>query len=449
MFSRKSVFILLTLFFMPAIFFAQESTIRDAVNRWYESPDEIPHDVPGYVFFTGSASERKTREEAISFARKDLQITFAKFIHSEASGSTEFEELLEGSDDFATELESWAKMHSKSMERFFANTSGIQFSAPRTYQIEDKLWECDILGWMGLDDIEKSRREIADEDAARSVYNYFERASTMWGFEEINPEEESYLRWVENKCVRIVIPDDDSDGWTDALESFVEKMFRTPLYMLCTFEETNHLVVYDRGAYLKNLMDNELGKQLGVKFSQNGNTLSLDSECNLSEFKKSISSMKNGGSIDVFLCEALPSEMGANGFDSVGSVKLFRNVAEESGFSIKTKKDKFGSMDDAVSFAQKSQSNSRYVVFIEVCIDYKKGVRSAPSKLSASLSISCYDTFIKKPCGIITIDSGKKNLRSGGNTSEQIQSEAKKILQDLFEKSGGIKSRLNNLLSIL
>ncbi len=446
MFSRKSFFALLILFFTPAIFFAQESTISEAVARWYESHDKIPHDVPDYIFFAGVASNRNTREEAISFAKKDVEITFAKFIHSEASGSTEFEELLEESDDFAAELESWATMHSKSIERFFGDTSGIQFSAPWTYQTEDKSWECDLLGWMSLEDIEKSRREIVDEDSARSVYNYFERASAMWGFEEINPEEESYLRWVKNKCVRIVIPDDADDGWADALEVFVGKMFRNPLYMFCSFEDENHLVIYDRGAYLKNLMDNEFGKQLGVKFHQNGNTLSFDSGCSLDEFKNSISSLKNGGDIDVFLCESLPREMNVNGFDSVGSVKLFRTLAEKSGFSVKTKRDRFDSIDDAVSFSQKNQSNSRYIVFIELSAAYKKGVRSLPAQISVSLSVRCYDLFLKKTCGIITMEPVIKNLRSGENVSDKIQNEAITLTQDLFRKA---EPRLNALFSIL
>ena len=448
---RKIFCLLISCFFISSPFFCVEPVPKEVIDEWRKNPDSAPHGIDGWMFYVSYAADGCTsRRDAIDSARSNIYKYFSMLVYTEVSGSTSFTEHLEGSDNFDDELESWAKMDSDSYERTYAELQGIDTSNYIVSRNDDGTWDCVMLGYMSEEEFEKAKADVlnlvADENAARSIYGYFENEAGIRGlsdFNSINQKEDSYRTWIQKNCIRISCLELNSDNFMNILKSFIEKMFRDSMYMQSMFEKKSQLVVYDSGSCLKKLLDG-LNQIDGVRlFDQNGNAIVLS--CSKpSEFRSAVGQMKDSGSIVVFLNEEI---VGKSKFDAAESVRRFRGIAEASDFSIIENKTNFSDRDYAIEYSteHKIYSSCRYVAFISVVSEYKKGDNTRiKSRLSTSLEISIYDSFLEKL--VFNFVSDKKTYMTLYDFD--ISSIVRKHVSEFFDE-GGVNDRLRSLFSNL
>ena len=154
--------------------------------------------------------------------------------------------------------------------------------------------------------------------------------------------------------------------------------------------------------------------------------------------------MKDSGSIVVFLNEEI---VGKSKFDAAESVRRFRGIAEASDFSIIENKTNFSDRDYAIEYSteHKIYSSCRYVAFISVVSEYKKGDNTRiKSRLSTSLEISIYDSFLEKL--VFNFVSDKKTYMTLYDFD--ISSIVRKHVSEFFDE-GGVNDRLRSLFSNL
>ena len=447
-FCRKIIsFVFVLLFSFFSIF---ADALEDSVNKWRESGYIMPI-VEGYTFAIGVSENRKTKEDALNYARQNLRQSFAQNLFTSISGKTEFSEYLMQTEGYTDlEPEAWAKMNTKVNESFFATLSGIHESEPDFFQNDDGTWNCTILGWMANEDIEKSKMLVPDEQTAKAVYGYFERVSLSSGIQDFLTNDdtgESYLTWIKNNCIRIIAPDSESLDLISSFNLLCEKLFRNVLVMQCSFENKNALVIY-KNIYLKNLMDAFV--KFNVQFSQNGNTLYVSS-CNLQDLKNGIDSIKDSSTLMVFFNESIPSAISVNGSDISQAQNHLCGLARKSGFSVSKSNEKFSDMEDLISWLEKIGCDKksdfpRFVCLLKVDVNYKSYIRKLP-ELLVSVSISFYDVFLKKNASPVVTKSATKRINSQRPSNEEIVDVLKFAVTDFFEsnKADGLKLRLENI----
>lgn len=365
----KKVFLIAFLAFLTVTLFAESKNSDNWDNK-------KPLDDSSGHFAVGISEPCNSEKEAHSQAWRFVLSYFANSISTSVSINIDSYTTEEGFEGSALDAYSLTIEHStwKSDVPLY----GVTILDKKIERDSDGKIIVKLLGFISVENFEKSKTAVQDEETSALVYSYFKEHSEQSDFPETNSK---YTQWVKKNCAVFEISDEtDGEAFVRWLEVYFSKLFRNIKIYRCSFDALPSIIVYNHPDYLSLCLSSL--ESIGIfNIERKGSTalISGKSKKSLASFSDYCSSIKDSKKITVF-------------GDNQTVITKFKNFAQKNfSFSAVSTTLSFTSFDDMKEYVKNHKKDlpSRYFAFC--CSETSEESWGSKSWVNATVWFELYD----------------------------------------------------------
>ncbi|MDR1636541.1 MAG: hypothetical protein LBR93_04315 [Treponema sp.] len=432
---KKSVF-LWTIFTIAANFAAAQNI----PPNWDTAP---PRDTAEYKYSVGISTPQRTEQEAVKNAWNDALRNFASSIGTQVQSRSDIS--VESAGYSSGVEDAYTVYVESSSFSTQVRLTGVRELA-RKAERQGNLYAVKVLTLMGMEDFNKARQYIDNEEAAFLACRFFAQKTPGLADPRLGGGYEDYYSWLRNACVTLSVTGTENQGaYLEELEKCIKKLYRNALVFPALIDGELSRIVYDSARYYPGIL--RALQNFGLFAIRRDNAVLVLSPAKpsaLADFRAGVSAMKDASLIFVTGLEVIDTGAGQQvnaGNLVVNQFKalLSRNFGMRAvNYTLPSALTAGPYLDEGAIIARiqtDAAFPARYAAICYAETGFEPGLAEykIPPLVTAQARFTVYDVLTGETFNSAAVDT-KGFVFTPANTGEQgVAAESRRALQFLYD----------------
>jgi len=382
-----------------------------------------PRDTAEQKYNVGISQPYNTEQEAIGNAWQNVIQQFAESIAVRYEGRSD---ITMQSQNYESEIED-VFIVTVETSTFSTNVplTGIRELARKTTR-QDGRYVASVLAVMSIDDYNRARQYIENEEAAFLAYHFFSQRGLFTAVRSGKPTGfDDYHSWLRNNCIIISINDTNTNALLEQLDLFVKKLYRNAVVFAQVINGQSVRIIYNSTRYYDGILRALQNTHLFTIQRESSHLILKPAKPNiLAELRNAVAAVKDSSKFVITGLEIIQTQGG----DTINSgtivINQFKTISSRQfnmqavNFSIPSQYlSAYVDEDGIIRYVQNNMSSfpARYLIICRSETRLENGIPQyrIPPMVSASSHFTLYDIV----------------------TGESIQSETAQTMSGIFTPS--------------
>jgi hypothetical protein len=289
---------------------------------WDTNP---PRDTLQRRFMVGISQPSATEQEALRGAWQNAVQQFASSIATRFQGQTD---VTVSSDFFASGIED---AYTVIMETSSFSTNvpitGVSEQA-RKIEIVNGRFVARILVAMSIEDYNRARMYVENEEAAFLAYRFFSQRNLFPAANRVPSGYDGYYSWLRNNCVIISVDDANSTPLLEQIDQFIRKLYRNAAVFAQIINGRGSRIVYNSGRYYDGILRALQNTALFTIQREGTNLILRPVRANiLADLRNAVNAMKDSSRFVITGLEIIQTQNGDTVNQGTIVINQFRTIA--------------------------------------------------------------------------------------------------------------------------
>jgi len=357
-----------------------------------------PRDTTEQKYNVGVSQPSNTEQEAIKNAWQDAIQQFASSI---AVRYEERSDITVQSQNYASEIED-AFIVTVKKSAFSTNIplTGIRELA-RKISRQDGKCIAFVLAVMSVEDYNKARQYVENEEAAYLAYRFFSQKGLFSAASGKPAGYDDYYSWLRNNCVIISINDANATVLLEQIDQFVKKLYKNAVLFAQLINGQNSRIIYNSAKYYDGILKALQNTALFIIQREDSRLILKPAKSNtLAELRNTIATIKDSGKYVITGLEIIQTQDGDTTNSGTIIINQFKTIASRQ-FNMQTVNFTIPSQflsgyvdeEGIISYVQNNSNNfpARYLIICRSETKLEKGIPEY--KIPPMVNASCYFTL--------------------------------------------------------
>jgi hypothetical protein len=402
-----------------------------------------PRDTAEIKYNVGVSQPCGTEQEAIKNAWQYAIQQFAGSIAVRYEGRSD---ITVQSQNYASENED-AFVVTMETSTFSSNIplTGVRELARKTMRRDGK-YTAFILAAMGVEDYNKAKQYVENEEAAFLAYRFFSQRGLFAAVKSGKPAGfDDYYSWLRNNCIVISVDDANANALLEQIDLFVKKLYKNAAMFAQIINGQSARIIYNSARYYDGTLRALQNANLFV-IRREGSHLALKpAKPNiLAELRNAVAAVKDSGKFVITGLEIIRTQGGDTANSGAIVINQFKTIASRQfnmqavNYAIPAQYlSGYVDEDGIIRYVQNNGGNfpARYLIICrsETKLDSGVAEYKIPPMVSASCNFTLYDIVTGE-----TVQSGAAESNPGAYqlsslADQAVISESRRALQSLSD----------------
>ena len=403
-----------------------------------------PRDTAEQKYNVGISQPYNTEQEAIGNAWQNVIQQFAESIAVRYEGRSD---ITMQSQNYESEIED-VFIVTVETSTFSTNVplTGIRELARKTTR-QDGRYVASVLAVMSIDDYNRARQYIENEEAAFLAYRFFSQRGLFTAVRSGKPAGfDDYHSWLRNNCIIISINDTNTNALLEQLDLFVKKLYRNAVVFAQVINGQSVRIIYNSTRYYDGILRALQNTHLFTIQRESSHLILKPAKPNiLAELRNAVAAVKDSSKFVITGLEIIQTQGG----DTINSgtivINQFKTISSRQfnmqavNFSIPSQYlSAYVDEDGIIRYVQNNMSSfpARYLIICRSETRLENGIPQyrIPPMVSASSHFTLYDIVTGE-----SIQSETAQTMSGVFTLSSLEErivieESRRALQFLYNE---------------
>ena len=429
--------------------------------NWDTNP---PRDTAAVKYAVGISQPSATEQDAMKNAWQNAVQQFASSIATRFQGQTD---ITVQSESFSSGIED---AYTVIMETSSFSTNvpitGVSELA-RKIETPGGRYVARVLTSMSIEDYNRARQYVENEEAAFLAYRFFEQRNTGLPRLDMRSKPQSYpdyYTWLRNDCVILSVITDNQTPYLEQIDLFAKKLYRNSLVFPQRINDRSVRIIYDSSRYYAGIL----------RALENSNAFSVSRESYqllltpagssaLSDFRNIVANMKDSSKIFIIGNELIQTNNSM--YVNTGNLfaNEFRNIASRgyglssvsfnipSSFLNTVNFNPDGIIDHIKGNLASFPARFAAICSIETVIEPGIAQYNIPPLITASGTFILYDVITGETFHSDTVSTAGFVFSPSNLNDQTVINESRRAIQFLFDPKNqpGLKGIMDRILTQL
>jgi hypothetical protein len=359
-----------------------------------------PRDTAEQKYNVGISQPSNTEQDAVKNAWQDAVQQFASSIAVRYEGRSD---ITMQSQNYASEIED-AFIVTLSTSSFSTNIplTGVRELARKTSR-QDGKYIAYVLAVMSVEDYNKARQYVENEEAAYLAYRFFSQRRLFTAASGKPAGYDDYYFWLRDNCVIISINDANATALLEQIDQFVKKLYKNAVLFAQIINGQNSRIIYNSAKYYDGILRALLNTAIFTIQREDSRLILKPAKSNtLAELRNAIAAIKDSGKFVITGLEIIQTQ----GSDTTNTgtivINQFKTIASRQfnmqavNFTVPFQYlSGYVDEDGIISYVKNNINNfpARYLIICRSETKLEKGIPEykIPPMVNASCYFSIYD----------------------------------------------------------
>jgi hypothetical protein len=402
-----------------------------------------PRDTAEYKYCVGISTPQATEQEAVKNAWNDALRNFASSIGTQVQSRSDIS--VESAGYSSGVEDAYTVYVESSSFSTQVKLTGVRELA-RKAERQGTSYVVKLLAVMGMEDFNRARQYIDNEEAAFLAYRFFARETPGLADPRSAGGYEDYYTWLRNACVTLAFTGKENGGaWLEQLERFVKKLYRNAPVFPAVIDGAGARIVGDSERYYGGIL--RALQNFGLLTIRRENTvlaLAPAKPSALAEFRAAVNAMKDSSIIFVTGIEVI--DTGAGRQVNAGNLVLnqFKALVSRDfgmravNYTLPAELTAGPSLDEAAIIARIQKDAAfpaRYaaICYAETVFEPGLAEYKIPPMVTARMRFTVYDVLTGETRNSSMIDTKGFAFTPADTEKQGVIAESRRALQFLYD----------------